>query len=264
MYILIRGANDVGSAVARLLFMEGYSVILHDAAQPATARRGMSFTDAIFDGRATLENVTAELADNDARLNQILEERKVIPVSIENISTLIETLRPQALIDARMRKHHQPEPQRGLAPLTVGLGPNFNAGETVDVAIETGWDLMGQIIWRGATQPLSGDPREIEGHARDRYIYAPIAGTFHTTHQIGDKVQKDEEVARIDSFPLLAPISGALRGLTRDGVPISPKTKVVEIDPREIGAQVSGVGERPARIAQGVLEALQRWAKKSF
>ncbi len=258
MHILIRGTNDVGSAVAHYLFAAGHAVILHEKAQPITARRGMSYVDAVFDGRAILEGITAERADDNLCLPQALAEHKIIPVSLADISTLIEILHPHILIDAQMRKHHQPEIQRGLAPLTIGLGPNFVAGETVDVAIETGWgESLGRIIWRGATSPLSGEPREIDGHARDRYVYAPVGGIFRTTHQIGDKVEKDEEIARIDSSPLLAPIPGTLRGLTRDGVSVFPKTKVIEVDPRITGAQVFGIGERPARIAQAVLEAIK-------
>jgi xanthine dehydrogenase accessory factor len=159
-----------------------------------------------------------------------------------------------------MRKHAQPEIQRGLADLTIGLGPNFIAGETVDFAIETNWgESLGRIIESGATNPLQGEPREIDGHARDRYVYAPLAGVFHTSLQIGDIVMKGQEVALIDSTPLLAPIDGTLRGLTRDGVPISLKTKVIEVDPRVQNAQVFGIGERPARIADGVLTAIQNW-----
>jgi xanthine dehydrogenase accessory factor len=81
-----------------------------------------------------------------------------------------------------MRKHHQPEVQRGLAKLTIGLGPNFIAGETTDLAIETSWgDELGRVIERGATRPLAGEPREVAGHGRDRYVYAPHVGIFHTT-----------------------------------------------------------------------------------
>jgi len=183
---------------------------------------------------------------------------------VDVFSIVLEALRPDVLVDARMRKHHQPETQRGFAPLVIGLGPNFIAGENVDLAIETGWgESLGQVILRGATKPLSGEPREIQGHARDRYVYAPVAGIFHTTRQIGENVQKDDKIAQIDAFHLLAPISGTLRGLTRDGIPVAPKTKVIEVDPREMGAQVYGIGERPAHIAQGVLEAIQIWLKKN-
>jgi xanthine dehydrogenase accessory factor len=60
-------------------------------------------------------------------------------------------------------------------------------------------------------------------------------------------------------MPLQAPIAGILRGLTHDGVPVSLQTKVIEVDPRIQDAQVSGIGERPARIAEGVLTAIQNW-----
>ncbi len=261
--ILVRGANDVGSAVAHILFTAGYSVTLHDTSQPTTARRKMSFSDAIFDGRATLENVAAERIDNNLSLNEILAEHKIIPISLMDIFALIKNLHPHILIDARMRKHQQPEVQLGLARLTIGLGPNFIAGETTDLAIETGWgESLGRIVQRGATHSLSGEPREIDGHARDRYVYAPNAGMFRTQFQIGDLVAQGQEIARVDSIPLFAPITGTLRGLTHNGVWVALKTKVIEVDPRARDAQIFGIGERPARIAQGVFEAIQSWAEK--
>jgi xanthine dehydrogenase accessory factor len=263
--ILIRGANDVASAVAHRLFTSGYAVAIHESPQPTTARRKMSFADAAFDGESVLENVAAKLVDIP-NLRGFLSARRALPFCIEDFSALLAALRPEVLIDARMRKHQQPEAQRGLAPLTIGLGPNFSAGKNVDLAIETGWgESLGQVVSRGATNPLAGEPREIKGHARDRYVYAPVAGIFHTALQIGERVKKDGEVARVDSFALLAPISGTLRGLTRDGVYIAQKTKVIEVDPRETGAQFSGIGERPARIAEGVKQAVELWlAGKPF
>jgi hypothetical protein len=62
--ILVRGSGDVGSAVAHLLFTEGYAVLIHDSAQPTATRRKMSFCDAVFDGSAILAGVQARLATN--------------------------------------------------------------------------------------------------------------------------------------------------------------------------------------------------------
>jgi xanthine dehydrogenase accessory factor len=258
--ILVRGANDVASAAAHRLFTAGYSVVIHETPQPTTARRKMSFTDSVFDGRAALEGLEARLLKRLYLLRGALAAHQVIPVVVKDFHELLRTLHPQILVDARMRKHLQPEPQRGLAEFTIGLGPNFTAGDSVDVAIETSWgNSLGQIIGHGATNSLQGEPREIDGHARDRYVYAPVAGTFHTTFQIGEPVSQGQEIARINATPLHAPITGVLRGLTRDGVPVTPRTKVIEVDPRAQGAQVSGIGERPARIAEGVLTAIQNW-----
>lgn len=258
--ILIRGANDVGSAVAHRLFMAGYFVVIHEMPQPVTTRRKMSFTDAVFDGHVILDGVEAQIIKRLYLLRGALVTHQAIPIIVKDIYELLKTLHPTILVDARMRKHLQPEVQRGLAELTIGLGPNFIAGETTDIAIETNWGKsLGQIIEQGATNPLKGEPREMDGHARDRYVYAPSAGTFHTTFQIGDFVTQGQEIARVDLTPLLAPVTGSLRGLTHDAVPVLQKTKVIEIDPRINNAQVSGIGERPARIAEGVVSAIQNW-----
>jgi len=50
---------------------------------------------------------------------------------------------------------------------------------------------------------------------------------------------------------------GVLRGLMRDGVLVAAGTKVIEIDPRGDPRLVRGSGERPARIADGVLQAIE-------
>ena len=258
--ILVRGANDVGSAVAHRLFTAGYSVVIHEIPQPTTTRRRMSFSDAVFEGRVALDGIEAQLIKRLYLLRGALVSDCCIPIFIKDFYQLLNTLHPTILVDARMRKHLQPEIQRGLAELTIGLGPNFVAGETTDIGIETSrGDSLGQIVEHGATSPLQGEPIEIEGFARDRYVYAPAAGTFHTSLQIGDYVIQGLEVARVDSIPLLAPITGILRGLTHDGVPVTPKTKVIEVDPRNHNAQISGIAERPARIAEGVLTAIQNW-----
>jgi xanthine dehydrogenase accessory factor len=95
--------------------------------------------------------------------------------------------------------------------------------------------------------------------ARDRYVYSPAAGTFRTMLQIGDMVSAEQEAARVDKIPLLAPRDGILRGLTHDSIPVVRKTKVIEVDPRGAQAQIAGIAERPKRIAQGALEAIRTW-----
>lgn len=262
MKILVRGSNDVASAVAHRLFIEGYSVVIHEVPQPTTARRKMSFCDAVFDGSAILADVRAESVGRLYLLRGILAAHNVIPVCINDFYELKDALIPQVIVDARMRKHMQPENQRGLAPLVIGLGPNFIAGETVHVGIETGWNSLGKIVLRGATNRLQGEPRAIEGVARERYVYAPCAGIFFTSFEIGDRVQKNQEIAEIASTSLLAPVNGTLRGLTRNQVYVSKNTKVIEVDPRTEGAQISGIGERPAQIALGVLTAIQNWTEQ--
>ena len=260
--ILVRGVNDVASAVAHRLFTAGHAVVLHDVEMPTTSRRGMAFADAVFDGRAELAGVVATRLDDLTRLTDAAVTRAGIPAHIGDFSALLAACQPDVLVDARMRKRASPEIQRGLAPLTIGLGPGFVAGENVDLAIETGWGAdLGRVIEHGPTRDLAGEPRAIDGVARERYVYAPAAGTFRTDLRIGGRVRANEVVAYVDQTPLLAPIDGALRGLTRDGVPVAERTKVIEVDPRGRDGNLFGIGERPGRIADGVLATVSARAR---
>jgi xanthine dehydrogenase accessory factor len=257
--VLIRGVGDVGSAVAAVLFRAGYQVALHDEPAPATPRRGMAFADAIFDGWATLDGLTALRVPSAAELRHALNAGDVVPVTALSIRETVDAVSWSSLIDARMRKRAVPEPQRGIARLAIGLGPNFVAGENVDVAIETMWgNRLGEIIEAGTTLALAGEPRPIGGAARERFVYAPDAGRFVTSARIGDRVEEGAVVATIGHATLHAPIRGVLRGLTRSGVNVAIRTKVIEVDPRGDPAGAFGLGERPRRIAEGVLKALAR------
>ena len=255
--VLIRGSGDVGSAVAHALFVRGYRPVLHDVPQPAHARRGMAFTDALFSGKAELEGVIAKRSTLGDSLDAMLTCGRAIPVISASFNAVLAQVPADVLIDARMRKRYHPEPQRSLAALTIGLGPNFIARDTTDLVIETSWDDPGALIERGAATGLTGEPRMIGGAGRERYIYAPNAGVLLTTFEIGSKVVAGDIVATVNDTPLRVPLSGYLRGLTHSGVHVDVGTKVIEVDPRNPGAQLRGIGERPRRIAAGVVAALE-------
>ncbi len=255
--IVIQGTGDVGSAVAYLLHKAGYSVVMHDTSNPAHSRRGMAFVDALYAGKAEWLGVIAKRANVLPDIGYMVRCRRAVPVVDEPLERVLAAVRPEVLVDARMRKREQPEVQRGLAPLTIGLGPHVEAGENVDVAIETAWgDDLGAVLWQGRTQDLAGEPQPIAGHARDRYVYAPVAGVFSSPFNIGDAVVQGQEVACIGDISVSAPLSGYLRGLTHNDAFVRQGTKIIEVDPRDTKDGLSGMGERPRRIAEGVLKAI--------
>jgi xanthine dehydrogenase accessory factor len=227
----------------------------------------MAFTDAVFDGVASLEGVQAVRIDDLSTLEAKLGVHVAVPVCVQSFEGVLAVVLPVILIDARMRKRARPESQLGLAPLTIGLGPNFVAGKTTDLIVETAWgDDLGKVYDQGSTKPLEGEPQELAGHARERFVYAPVGGRFHSPLSIGDIVDEDEEIASIDGSRLLAPLAGMLRALTRNDVSVTTGTKVIEIDGR--GAEApspAGIGHRPAKIADGILNAVRgrRLAKLS-
>ena len=257
MRVLVQGIGDVGSAVAHAVYRRGCRVVMLDTPAPAHSRRGMAFTDALFEGKAALEGVLCKRAAPGSHVQAMLDCGRAIPALDCSLAEALALARFDVLVDARMRKRAIPERQIDFAPLTIGLGPNFDAGDTVDCAIETQWgDDLGAVIRRGGTAPLDGEPNPIDGHGRDRYVYAPQSGLFLTDRRIGASVRAGEIVAWIGTTPLVAPLTGCLRGLTHHGASVSRGTKIIEIDPRGRAERVFGIGERPRRIAAGVLDCI--------
>jgi len=224
---LVWGVGDIGSAIAHRLFRDGYAVVMHDDPMPSTTRRGMAFADAVFDGQTVLDGVRAVRADTLEGVERALARADTIPIYVRPWGPLLATLRCCVLVDARMRKHVEPEVQRGYADFTIALGPALIAGRHADVVVETSWEGLGKVLTEGATLPLAGEPRALGGHARDRYVYSPIDGVFRTKAQIGDSVRHGQVIAEVGFTVLEAPLDGVLRGLTHDGVHVTLGTKVI-------------------------------------
>jgi xanthine dehydrogenase accessory factor len=142
-------------------------------------------------GAATLDGLTAVRVNSSVELREGLNAGDVLPVSTAPFGDVLDAVSWSVIVDPRMRKRAVPEVQRGLAPMTIGLGPNFVAGETVDLAIETMWgDQLGAIIETGATLPLAGEPRPIGGVGRARFVYArqrPAASSLVRVLAIGSR-----------------------------------------------------------------------------
>ncbi len=254
--VLVLGSSDVGSAVAWTLFQAGMAVMMHDLSLPTTTRRKMAYSDAIFEGSAVLENVVCRFSNDGQFLAQELQSLSTLLLTTMDLAVLRSLVAFDIFIDARMKKRSVPNDQRSFAPLTIGLGPNFSAGENIHIAIETSWENLGNIVTCGKTMELKGEPKSLGGHARERYVYAPCAGIFYTTFQVGDAVYEGQCLASIDhDTKLFSPLSGRLRGILRSEIPVSEKTKIIEVDPRP-EFQISGIAERPRKIAAGVLQAI--------
>jgi xanthine dehydrogenase accessory factor len=76
--VLMRGIGDVGSAVAHELFRAGVRGG-HDVPRPAHTRRGMAFTDAMFNGKARLDDVYAKCSLEIGNLRCMLACGRAIP-----------------------------------------------------------------------------------------------------------------------------------------------------------------------------------------
>ncbi len=258
--VVVLGAGDIGSAVAHAVHRAGYATVLIDEADPPWPRRGMAFADAWYVGTAELDGVAACFCSSVRSIPVVLERGDWIAATTWSWRGVAAALDPVAVVDGRVAKRTPParlKPHEASDLLTIGLGPGYRVGEHVDVAIETAWgDRQGAVVRAGGTLAFEGEPRALGGAGRERFVYAPVGGRFNTTRAIGNKVAAGEVVATLEGAPLAAPLGGVLRGLSARGARVSPGQKVVEVDPRGDPAACFGLGERPRRIAEGVVEAL--------
>lgn len=254
--ILLLGSGDVGSAVAHRLFLLGNDVVLADVAAPAHPRRGMAFADAWFDGTATLEGVVALMVPNANALAEWLQDVDGIAGACATPAEIAAALPLDVVVDARMRKRDVPEDLRALAPLVIGLGPGFTPGVNCTIAIETAWgDRLGDVLREASASRFVSNPRPLGGAGRERFVYAEETGVWSTDARIGDSVLGGMQLGTVAGRPVHAPLSGALRGLTRSGVAVRAAQKLIEVDPSG-QPSTDGLGARPMAIAAGAARAL--------
>ena len=256
MKILIRGAGDLATGIAAELWERGHQILMTDVAIPLTVRREVAFSRAVYEEHAVVEGIEAVLADNFEEAETIMATRKIAVMVDEKAEVRKEYL-PDVLVDGIMAKKNLGT-SRDMAPLTVGLGPGFTAGEDVDYVIETmrGHNL-GRIIKKGSALPNTGVPGLIAGIGKERVIHSPAAGNMKNICQIADLVEKDQVIAMVGDTPVKATISGVIRGLIRDGYPVFEGMKIADIDPRaEQKKNCFTISDKARCIAGGVLEVL--------
>lgn len=118
---VIRGANDVASAAALALYRAGFAVLILESPAPAVSRRGQSFADAMFDGAAELEGVTARRVTDPAAWRAADDHGIVL--SAAPFPDALAGLQAAVLVDARMRKRAVHEDQRDLRPWSSAWAP---------------------------------------------------------------------------------------------------------------------------------------------
>ncbi len=166
--ILVRGAGDLASGVAMRLHRAGFDVVMTELPAPLMVRRAVCFGEAVWEGAATVEEITAVHAGDLAAARRALTMRQ-IPVLVDPAGLCREELAPGVVVDAIMAKRNTGTAITD-APLVIALGPGFVAGRDCHAVVETHrghW--LGRVFWRGAALPdTAGSPRAASCARRPR------------------------------------------------------------------------------------------------
>ena len=256
MLVLIRGAGDNATGIALRLWRSHIQVIMTDLAQPTAIRRTVAFSQAILAGAGIeVEGVTGAPADTPSHARELLAEG-IIPVLADPEGRCIPILRPDAIVDAILAK-------RNLgtcitdAPVVVGVGPGFTAGQDCHAVIETmRGHTLGRVIYHGSALPNTGVPGLVGGFAGERVLRAPAAGYFHPLLEIGAQVRQGDTAATVAGVPMLCTLDGILRGILPEGTPVYAGMKAGDIDPRCRLEHCFTASDKALAVGGGVLEAI--------
>lgn len=270
--IVVRGAGDLATGTIHRLKKAGFRLLVLEAEHPAAIRRQVALSEAVYAGSARVEDVEAvrmdvDLAEKKNRkelLEQEMEgiwKKDGVPVLVDPAGLSIAVLRPAVVVDAILAKKNLGTTKE-MAPLVIALGPGFTAGEDVDVVIETkrGHNL-GRVIRSGSAVPNTGIPGIIGGYGKERVMHAQAEGILRNAASIGDIVEAGAVIAEIETengmVPVEASLSGLLRGLIRDGYPVTKGFKIADIDPRKEELQnCFTISDKARCIAGSVLEVI--------
>ena len=270
--IVVRGAGDLATGTIHRLKKAGFRLLVLEAEHPAAIRRQVALSEAVYAGSARVEDVEAvrmdvDLAEKKNRkelLEQEMErlwKKDGVPVLVDPAGLSIAALRPAVVVDAILAKKNLGTTKE-MAPLVIALGPGFTAGEDVDVVIETkrGHNL-GRVIRSGSAVPNTGIPGIIGGYGKERVMHAQAEGILRNAASIGDIVEARAVIAEIETengtVPVEASLSGLLRGLIRDGYPVTKGFKIADIDPRQEELQnCFTISDKARCIAGSVLEVI--------
>ena len=143
------------------------------------------------------------------------------------------------------------------APLVIGLGPGFFAGQNCHAVVETNrGHHLGRVIWEGRAEQDTGVPGTVTGHDVNRVLRAPADGQTKAQVGLGSIVKKGEVIALVDDTPLIAAFDGALRGLIHESVEMNKGDKIGDLDPRMDPSYCYEISDKALAIGGGVLEGL--------
>lgn len=254
--VIVRGGGDIASGAIQKLHRSGFRVLVLEIENPTSIRRTVCFSEAIFNGEMEIEGIKSVIADNYEEILNIWNENN-IPVAVDPRGLWIDRIKPVAVVDAIIAKRNTGM-NKNLAPVTIAVGPGFEAGIDVDIVIESNrGHNLGRLIFKGTADENTGSPGNIEGFTIERVLYSPCVGIFKSSHKIGDIVKKGEAVASVNGENIYAKIDGLIRGLIRNDTMVTEGFKVGDVDPRV--NQINNcytISDKARTIGGAVLEAV--------
>jgi xanthine dehydrogenase accessory factor len=225
---------------------------MSETAEPLAVCRTTCFSEAAYEGTKTIEGVTAEKASPSLEQVYKIWRAGRIPLIVDPEMTVKALVRPAALIHAMMLKRAT-NTRSEDAPLVIGIGTGFSAGENVHAVIGAGGKDLGRLILDGASSE-GADLRDED--EENSVVVAEDSGVFTTVKNICDSVTVGEIIGYLDDAPLASPCEGIVRGVLKNETKVLAGTPLAEVEKGGNKESCFTIRSNMRAIAGGVLEAI--------
>ncbi len=253
--IVVKSGGDIASGIIQKLHNTGFRVLVLEIEKPTSIRRAVSFSEAIYNNKVEVEGITSVYVKN---VQEIYEawSKDYIPVVVDPIGSYIKKLNPFAVVDAIIAKKNTGM-NKNVAPITIAVGPGFEAGADVHIVIESNrGHNLGRLIFSGFAEENTGEPNDIDGYTVERVLYSPDEGIIKFHNKIGDVVKKGDVIGHVNNKSINAKIDGIVRGLIKDNLYVTEGQKIGDIDPRGKIDYCYTISDKARAIGGAVLEAI--------
>lgn len=253
--VVIRGGGDIASGIAHRLFISGFKVLILEIDKPSCIRRTVSFGEAVYSKEVNIEGVKGILV-NDKNGISLALNNKLIPVYIDRKGKIIKEIKPLVVVDSIIAKKNLGT-NMNMAPITIGVGPGFEAGKDVSLVIESNrGHNLGKVIHRGRAEKDTGVAGTTLGYSNERVLRAPVSGIIKPSCYIGAEVRKGDTVALVGGENIKSEIDGLIRGMIKEGLYVKEGMKIGDIDPRKEKENAFTISDKARAIGGGVLEGI--------
>ncbi len=150
--VAVRGGGDLATGVVQKLHRAGFRVVVLETAAPTAIRRTVALCEAVYEGEARVEDLTACLVPGIEACGEVWA-RGGIPLLVDPDLACLPRLAPAGLIDAVLAKRNLGL-RADMADIVIALGPGFAAPADAHAVVETmrGHDL-GRVVFSGGAHP---------------------------------------------------------------------------------------------------------------
>lgn len=215
--VLLMGGNTTATAISVRLGYAGYDCVHYVPDAEENLRYHLSFGDAVFNGSRTVDGLTAatfseeRLSEGVAKglsedelltenVNYMLADKKIPVLHDVSIEKCIAAVQPSTII--LTSQSHSPT-LLDSADLVIGLYPHHIIGKDCHILVDSRLSQsLGKVMTPGEEiqEGLTIENRFFNDPFA--YCHSPIAGAWIAAKSIGDEVEENEALGKIEDIEI--------------------------------------------------------------